>query len=128
MDISRYYLSVIKCLLRGLNIKLELIFIFLMGSVRTSLTHHHGFHLMSLRKIRDRQLLVGNRFMNLPNLLMLIKYTLFFFFSSIYKKYFHNTVMIYNAKNGSNEATESQKEKGPVLMLIFSTVSQKSGD
>ena len=36
--------------------------------------------------------------------------------------------MIYNAKNGSNEATESQKEKGPVLMLIFSRVSQKSGD
>ena len=36
--------------------------------------------------------------------------------------------MIYNVKNRSNDATESQKENGPVLMLIFSTVSQKSGD
>ena len=34
--------------------------------------------------------------------------------------------MIYNTKNQSNERTESQKEKKRVLMLIFSTVSQKS--
>ena len=34
--------------------------------------------------------------------------------------------MIYNTRNRSNDATESQKEKRPVLMLIFSTVSQKS--
>ena len=33
--------------------------------------------------------------------------------------------MIYNTRNRSNDKTESQKEKRPVLMLIFSTVSQK---
>ena len=36
--------------------------------------------------------------------------------------------MIYNAWNRSDDATESQKEKRPILMLIFSTVSQKSQD
>ena len=41
---------------------------------------------------------------------------------------FHNTVMSYNTRNWSNGAKESQKEKSPVLMLIFSTVSQKSFD
>ena len=34
--------------------------------------------------------------------------------------------MIYNTRNRSNDTTESQKEKRPVFMLIFSTVSQKS--
>ena len=29
-------------------------------------------------------------------------------------------------RNQSNDATESQKEKRPVLMLIFTKVSQKS--
>ena len=33
--------------------------------------------------------------------------------------------MIYNTRNRSNNTTESQKEKRPDLMLIFSTVSQK---
>ena len=32
--------------------------------------------------------------------------------------------MIYNARNRSDDATESQKKR-PVLMLIFSAVSQK---
>ena len=36
--------------------------------------------------------------------------------------------MICNARNRSNDARESQKEKKPVLMLIFSTVSQKTRD
>ena len=36
--------------------------------------------------------------------------------------------MIYNARNRSNDTTESQKEKRPDLMLIFSKVSQKSRD
>ena len=36
--------------------------------------------------------------------------------------------MIYNAKNRSNNTTESQKEKKTVLMLILSTVSQISRD
>ena len=36
--------------------------------------------------------------------------------------------MIYNNRNRSNDTTESQKEKRPVLMLIFSTVSLKSRD
>ena len=40
------------------------------------------------------------------------------FFFSI----FHNTAMIYNTRNRSNDTTKSQEEK----MLIFSTVSQKS--
>ena len=31
--------------------------------------------------------------------------------------------MIYNTRNGSNDTTESQKEKRPVLMLIFSTIT-----
>ena len=31
-----------------------------------------------------------------------------------------------NARNRGNDTTESQKEKRPVLMLIFSTVSKKS--
>ena len=35
--------------------------------------------------------------------------------------------MIYNTRNRSNDTAESQKEK-PVLILIFSTVSQKSWD
>ena len=39
-----------------------------------------------------------------------------------------NTVMSYNTRKLSNDTTESQKEKRSVLMLIFSTVSQKSGD
>ena len=30
--------------------------------------------------------------------------------------------MIYNTRNQSNNTTESQKEKRPVLMLLFSTV------
>ena len=34
--------------------------------------------------------------------------------------------MIYNNRNQSNNITESQKEKRPVLRLTFSTVSQKS--
>ena len=34
--------------------------------------------------------------------------------------------MIYNTKNRSNNTTVSQKEKRPVLMLMFSTISQKS--
>ena len=34
--------------------------------------------------------------------------------------------MIYNTRNWSNDVTESHKEKRPVLMFIFSTVSQKS--
>ena len=36
--------------------------------------------------------------------------------------------MIYNTGNRRNDTTESQKEKKPVLMLIFTTVSQKSRD
>ena len=36
--------------------------------------------------------------------------------------------MIYNTRNWSNDTSESQKRKRPVLMLIFSTVSEKSGD
>ena len=36
--------------------------------------------------------------------------------------------MIYNTKNQINDTTESKKEKKPALMLIFSTVSQKSRD
>ena len=37
--------------------------------------------------------------------------------------------MIYNTRNWSNDATESQKEKKRrVSMQIFSTVSQKSRD
>ena len=34
--------------------------------------------------------------------------------------------MIYNTRNRSSDITEIKKEKRPVLMLIFSTVSQKS--
>ena len=34
--------------------------------------------------------------------------------------------MIYNTRNWRNDTTESQKEKKAILMLIFSTVSQKS--
>ena len=33
--------------------------------------------------------------------------------------------MIYNMRNRSNDARESQKERRPILMLILSTVSQK---
>ena len=36
--------------------------------------------------------------------------------------------MIYNTRNRSNDKTESQEEKRPALMLISSTVSQKSPD
>ena len=36
--------------------------------------------------------------------------------------------MSYNTRKWSNDTKESQKEKRPVLMLIFSTVSQKSFD
>ena len=41
---------------------------------------------------------------------------------------FHNTVIIYNIAEISDDTTESPKEKRPVLMLIFITVSQKSQD
>ena len=34
--------------------------------------------------------------------------------------------MINNTRNRSNDTTEAEKEKGPVLMLIFSTVSVNS--
>ena len=34
--------------------------------------------------------------------------------------------MIYNTRNWSNDTTESQKEKRPILMLILSIVKQKS--
>ena len=33
--------------------------------------------------------------------------------------------MIYNTRNRTNDATESQKEKRHVLMLIFSTARMK---
>ena len=36
------------------------------------------------------------------------------FFFSI----FHNTVMIYNTRNGSNDTTEIQKEKRLLLILM----------
>ena len=36
--------------------------------------------------------------------------------------------MIHDTRNRSKDTTESQKEKKPVLMLIFSKVSQKSRD
>ena len=36
--------------------------------------------------------------------------------------------MIYNARNASNDATESQKEKKNCFIAYFSTVSQKSQD
>ena len=36
--------------------------------------------------------------------------------------------MIYNNRNWSNDTTKSQKEKGHVLMLISSAVSQQSQD
>ena len=36
--------------------------------------------------------------------------------------------MIYNTRNRNNDKIESQKEKRPVLMFIFNTVSQKSRD
>ena len=36
--------------------------------------------------------------------------------------------MIYNTRNQRNDTSESLEEtKGPVLMLIFSTVSQNHG-
>ena len=35
--------------------------------------------------------------------------------------------MIYNTRNRSNDITESQKEKRPVLMRSFGTVGQVSG-
>ena len=34
--------------------------------------------------------------------------------------------MINNTRNRSNDTTEAEKEKGPALMLIFSTVSVNS--
>ena len=34
--------------------------------------------------------------------------------------------MIYNIRNQSNDTKESPEERRPVLMFIFSTVSQKS--
>ena len=33
--------------------------------------------------------------------------------------------MTYKTRNRSNDTRESQKEKKPVLMLIFSTVGEK---
>ena len=36
--------------------------------------------------------------------------------------------MMHTTRNWSNDTTESQKEKKPVSMLIFSTVSQISQD
>ena len=52
---------------------------------------------------------------------------LFLFFLD-FLKFFHNEVMVYNTRNWSNDTTEGQKEKKTCLMLIFSTVSQKSRD
>ena len=40
---------------------------------------------------------------------------------------FHNTVLIYNTRNRSNDTTKSHQER-PNLMLLFSTVSQESRD
>ena len=34
--------------------------------------------------------------------------------------------MICNTRDQSNDTTENQKERRPVIMLIFGTVSQKS--
>ena len=36
--------------------------------------------------------------------------------------------MMYTTRNWSNDTAESQKEKRPVSMLIFSTVSQTLRD
>ena len=52
---------------------------------------------------------------------------LFLFLSTIFL-IFHNTVMIYNTRNCSNDITESQKEKKTCVMIIFSTGSQKPWD
>ena len=52
-----------------------------------------------------------------------------FLFSPNLFKTFHNTVMIYNTGNQSNDTTESQKEKNAWFNVNFySTVSQKSRD
>ena len=42
----------------------------------------------------------------------------FFLFSPNFLKIVHNILMIYNTRNQSNDTTESQKEKRPVLMLL----------
>ena len=51
--------------------------------------------------------------------------TTFNFFLFPFFLYFHKTVPEIRVRN---DTTESHKEKRPVLMLIFSTVSQKSRD
>ena len=70
---------------------------------------------------------LGLLFLKFSSYLRYIVLNLFLFFLNFLKN-FHNTVMICNARNRSNDARESQKEKKPVLMLIFSTVSQKTRD
>ena len=51
---------------------------------------------------------------------------LFLFFPIFFLLIFDNTLMIYNTRNLCNDTTESEKKKN--LMLIFSTVSEKSRD
>ena len=50
----------------------------------------------------------------------------FMIFPQLFEKFFHNKVIIYNTRNQSNDTKTVRKKKIPVLIVIFSTVSQKS--
>ena len=49
----------------------------------------------------------------------------FMIFPQLFEKFFHNKVIIYNTRNQSNDTKKVRKKKIPVLIVIFSTVSQK---
>ena len=52
---------------------------------------------------------------------------MFLFFPGFFKKNFHNTVMFYNIPTIAVVIQQkARKKKRTVLMLIYSTVSQKS--
>ena len=61
-----------------------------------------------------------------PKLAVLKICMIFQVFCSCFLLIFSN--ILYNTRNRSNNKTEHRQEKKPVLMLIFSTVSQKSRD
>ena len=57
-------------------------------------------------------------------MLMIFRVYLFLFFPDFL--IFHNTVMIYNARNQSNDTAESQKEKKDVFQRSFSVQPVKN--
>ena len=73
-------------------------------------THSHEDHRTLFFYKNQQKCTLGLLFLKFSWFLEYIVLKLFLL-SPIFKKFFHNAVMIYNTRNRSNDRTESQEEK-----------------